>query len=186
MSEPELFKELAEPEKKKWRIFKRSKTLFSPAQRKFTISYDAMTLCCILFIVVLVVTFALGVDRGKLIGSQKPKLATQSSLKQEAIKPVLQPQLPPVPVPAPEAVKASVSVIENYTIQLVTYTSPEPARQICEKLRQKGYSPFVIVSGKYYQVCTGNYPARAEAEKDLAALKKNYKDSFVRKFKKNK
>lgn len=207
MSEPELFKDFTGQDKKRWHFFKKSTGPFYPAKRKFTISYEAAALWGIVFIIILVITFAMGVNRGRLIYSQKQGVSSaivsslpspaptaltdtnrsQGSVEQQKAKePVFRP-LAPVSTtsPAPKAVKAP-SVLESYTIQLVTYTSPNTARQACEGLKQKGYSPFVIISGKYYQVCVGNYKSRADAEKDLPTLNKLYKGSLVRKFKKNK
>lgn len=164
---------------------KRQLSPFHPGRLTFTLSYENIAFCGIALVIAFVVSFALGVEKGRRSAvlvlpsvneiQQKPLNEIQSKIRPSVQDSKSISEVAKMPSPA---------ISENYTIQLVTYTSANMARQIGEELKAKGYSPFVIVSGKYYQVCNGSYVSRSEAEKNLPVFKKTYKDSFVRKFKK--
>jgi len=74
----------------------------------------------------------------------------------------------------------------KWTIQLVTYTSEKYAKNEMDRLRENGYKPFLIPSGKYQQICTNRFSTKEEANKLLEVFKSGsrYRDAFVRKVQK--
>ena len=68
-----------------------------------------------------------------------------------------------------------------YTIQVATYREQALAQKEMQQLKKKGYSSFIIPSGKFYEVCTGSYFEKNKAYNCLKSLKKTYKDCFLRK-----
>lgn len=71
---------------------------------------------------------------------------------------------------------------KNWTIQLVTYTSEKYAINEMDRLRENGYEPFLIPSGKFYQVCVNRFSTKEEANKLLQVFKSGsrYRDAFLR------
>ena len=70
---------------------------------------------------------------------------------------------------------------EMFTVQVIAYRSKKSAQKELIKLSKKGYKPFIILGGGYYQICVGEFKAHAEAEKAITDIKKNHPDSFIRK-----
>jgi len=79
----------------------------------------------------------------------------------------------------PAAVRNSAA--PHYTIQVIAYRSKKSAQKELMQLTRKGYKPFIVVGGDYYQICVGEYTSQKEAQIDFDELKKQYKDGFIRK-----
>ena len=186
------------------------KGLTKPDKKKFTITYDRLNVIAILFIIILALVFATGVETGK--GSKWYRLQAG-----DGGAPLLNPKDAPVPAkdqntpgetapdttniaaqlasrekePPPQPIevskkiptKASSGKAGNYTIQLVTHVNENVAKKEMLSLKNKGYKPFVIPSGKYIQVCVGSYPEKEDAIQSLKKFKNMYGDCFVRKSK---
>ena len=191
------------------------KGLTKPDKKKFTITHDRLNVIAILFIIILAVVFATGVEMGKgktgyrlqagdgsvplPIHKEIPMPAKDQNTPTEATTDTtnIATQLtsrekePPVKEvkkeePSKEAskkiqAKASSGKSGNYTIQLVTHINENVAKKEILALKNKGYKPFVIPSGKYIQVCVGNYPEKKGAIQSLKKFKNMYGDCFVRK-----
>lgn len=56
----------------------------------------------------------------------------------------------------------------RYTIQLITYSTPERAAEQVGKLKEAGYQPFVIEAGFYYQINVNRFATAADARKFLS------------------
>jgi hypothetical protein len=68
-----------------------------------------------------------------------------------------------------------------YTIQAVTYTSERRAKAEVGRFGRLGLKAFVIPSGKYYQVCVGEYETKKDARAVLLKrVKRTYEDALVR------
>jgi hypothetical protein len=74
---------------------------------------------------------------------------------------------------------------KNWTIQLVTYTSEKYSHNEMDRLKESGYEPFLIPSGKFYQVCVNRFSTKEEANKLLQVFKSGsrYRDAFLRNIK---
>jgi hypothetical protein len=78
--------------------------------------------------------------------------------------------------------RADTARARDFTIQLVTYTSENQAIREIENLKKRGFSAFVIPSGKYLQVCTNYFANQSEARKGLQSLAAwgRYPDAYIR------
>jgi cell division protein FtsN len=136
-------------------------------------SYEKTVLLLISFIVTAIVTFCLGVERGKALNpkvAQAPLLpATTAVAKPEA---VIQKQ--PLPQTQPQA--------ERYTIQVASYKSAKYAQEEAQRLKKQGFSTAIIAKGAYTVLYVGNFSNKEEAREFLNEIKKQkrYADSTIR------
>jgi len=71
----------------------------------------------------------------------------------------------------------------NWTIQLVTYTSEQYAIKEVTRLKTEGLDAFIIPSGKFHQVCSNRFAEKNDANKVLKKFKSGsrYRDAYIRK-----
>lgn len=136
-------------------------------------NYEKVILIIIGFIVTGIISFSLGVEKGKTIVRSPASIQTMD-------KSPLQP--PPsiekrddVKQPQPKEEK-----IQNYTIQLASYKTKAHAEQEAERLRKKGISPLVLSKGAYTVLYAGSFPDKETAKSLLPELKKRYHDCFIK------
>lgn len=176
----------------------------SRAHKVLNISYEQFIFVGIAVIMLMVLVFSLGVERGKRLVAQpaaekvaeqlKPvAVAQEPKPEPEAAKPAtgvgvislerVDAEKPKVPAPPPaESGAARVRKNTNiFTLQIVAYRSKKTAQKEINKLSEKGFDPFIITEGGYYQICVGEYRNKDELKKRLGELQKNYKGSFIRK-----
>lgn len=67
-----------------------------------------------------------------------------------------------------------------YYVQVISYTKVEDANQEVSKLKAQGMNAYINKRGQYNAVVVGNFSKREEADKALVALRKQYKDPFIR------
>ena len=166
----------------------------SPGHRPvFVISYERLTFISIAGILAIVVVFALGVERGKRV-SQAPVIPQPADLKvvtevngteEEAVevKIAINEVFPgSTDVSAEEAKPPEIAVPASgpYTVQLVAYKNKQDVENEMKYLVKSGYKPFLIPSGKFSQVCVGEYATNDEAKKTMQELKTKYKECFTR------
>ena len=146
-------------------------------RRRITFSIDKLYIFSVLFILSLVVSFSLGVERGKTI-------RLKNSVVKKDIEINKSPQLPPEnkSLKIKEAPEEDIKEKEVfYSIQLATYTKKEIAEAEAEKLKRKGLNPLLLKKGRYLVLCVGKFKTKEEAKNLLANLKKRYADCFLRK-----
>ena len=146
-------------------------------RRRITFSIDKLYIFSVLFILSLVVSFSLGVERGKTI-------RLKNSVVKKDIEINKSPQLPPEnkSLKIKEAPEEDIKEKEVfYSIQLATYTKKEIAEAEAEKLKRKGLNPLLLKKGKYLILCVGKFETKEEAKNLLVNLKKRYTDCFLRK-----
>lgn len=127
-------------------------------------------------ILLLVLSFSLGVERGKRLN---PKTAITPSLALNAESKIPQTVQQPAIDLAPVTAQKEPTTL--FTIQVVTYKQGDLAKKEIERLKRQKFDAFVIERGQFHQVCVGNFQQKQEAENLLKTLKKNYKDCFIRK-----
>jgi len=182
----ELFGEFEEPRKKK-----PSHGILPKNYMLFNISYEQIIFISIAVIMLMVLLFSLGVERGKRLASGP--VGEREDLPSKRVE-VSEMQKAPGPVehieatPSKDVAEAKEPVKEKkvlgsklYTIQVIAYRSKKSAQKELVRLGKKGFNPFIIIGGGYYQICVGEYNNQKEAEKGYRELKKTYKDSFIRK-----
>lgn len=182
-------------------------------ERKFTLRMDqlfGMGLVCIVFFVLV---FAWGVERGKADSRHEFLLKAQPSHSQSSeIKAVVAPSavqndssltLPQNSVAievatdersahvvsAKKAPELKTEVVQpatagtKYTIAHVTYAKKDQALNEIRRIKSKGYSSFLVSSGKYYQICVSGFDSRKNANDAIRSLRLKgvvSTDSYIR------
>lgn len=130
--------------------------------------YEKVLLAIIGFMITGIVSFSLGVEKGKKL--------TISSIPDVPVKPTMTEKI--------EKQDTRPSIQEqglyNYTIQVASYQSRTSAEKEAQTLRKKGHPPLILPKGKYSVVCVGNFADKKMATAMLSELKKRYRDCFIR------
>lgn len=186
--QPELF--CIANRKHKKNIFK--KDLFWDSYKSaISISCDTLIVCIIGFLMIVLTSFVLGIEKGKVIAKTAPvkkydktvqdkqnraagDIKTKKVSSKKQINDTLEKNN------ATEKELDFEKTNSGYIIQLVTYTNNDYANKELEKLKAKGHCGSVLRSGKYFVVYSGMYDTKSTAIKDLNNFKRRYKDCFVR------
>ncbi|MFH1045983.1 MAG: SPOR domain-containing protein [Candidatus Omnitrophota bacterium] len=179
-----------------------------------SLSYENVIIVSIGLIMILIVCYSLGVEKGKYLAKlstdvdviaikAEPTPSLESAKTENLIKEVplkspiketTKPKDEPLPTktaeekkaPAPQEKKVKIKIANKqlYTIQVATFRQSTSVQKETDRLKKIGYSSFPISSNKLTALCIGNYKSKGEASKDLVKLKKLYSDCYVRLVKK--
>ena len=167
-------------------------TRSEPASINVIFSHQSVIVIFICVIMSLIASFALGVEKGKLIArnsvavekAAEPTavvtavLTTEKIQTAENVKPLVPAQpIQPIVV-ARETVKTPTG---GFTIQVASVTAETSAKGLADSLIKKGVAAFTKQSGKYTIVLAGNFAKKEDAQVRLRELKKTYADCFIRK-----
>lgn len=164
-------------------------------------SHQSVIILVICVLMSLVVSFTLGVEKGKLIAKNasvpgRDLLASAPAVSEAAPQKVAFSQeaavlaTPDAPLAAAPkktgettiAAKNKADAPQNiYAIQIASVKSASAAKQLTESLVKKGLSSFTRTSGKYTVVLAGNFPKREDARMSLKELQKTFADCFIKK-----
>lgn len=122
----------------------------------FIRKYEKTVLLFICFIITGIISFSLGIEKGKRIN------LTPAKRNKEGPAVLEQP------------------VLKKYTIQVASYKTKTGAQKEGQILREKGFLPLFFASREYTVVCVGNFPDKETAKTLVSELKKRYRDCFVR------
>ncbi len=179
-------------------------------ERKYTFRFDQLLGAGIVFIVFFVMVFAWGSEHGKAVSHRE--MARESVAVVPAAEPTVTVTAPavtevmaqqgPATVNAPsgeaaasaaeEAVPAAsvevstaatVKTGAKYTIAHMTYVKKDQASKEVERIKSKGYAPFVVTSGKYFQICVSGFESRQSANEAMKTLRTKgivSADSYIR------
>jgi len=146
-----------------------------------TLRLDQTIGLVLVLLVIYVLTFSWGVEKGKRLSHENQVTspvssevlpaevppAVVASVAKTSSEVMLDESVPKeVPITVAELPKSAVKAVKpegKFTIQHVTYITQSAADREIRKLAQKGYSSFVIPSGKHLQVCISAFPSRQEA-----------------------
>lgn len=145
----------------------------------FVWTYEKTILLVIALVAVGVVSFSLGVEKGKRMAL----LRSDSRFDTASNKPRSQPAAAPaVPKAAPASGQTVVpgELSGSYTIQLASFNTRSYAQKEMDKLKRKGYSALIMHKGKFIVLCVGSFPSKENAQILLAELRKSYKTCYVR------
>lgn len=141
-------------------------------------NYEKTILIIISFVITGIISFSLGVERGKklMVLRNNSRLDVASSV------------YTPVPEPTPrqtsseEKYKSATEdfVSPSYTIQLASYKTKTYAQKQAEILKKKGLLPLVLSKGNYTVLCVGRFSSKETARPLLSELKKQYRDCYLR------
>jgi len=163
---------------------------FRPARRQFfnfLHGYEKNILLFISFLVVGLLSFSLGVERGKRLALAVPGGSAPAAEPRQAV-------LTPAPQATGDILIAKRPVLlqatpvlqattGRFTVQLASYKTRIAAEKEAGLLKKKGFSPFVLAKGNYTVLCVGNFNNREEARSFfLAQIKKQtrFQDYLIR------
>jgi cell division septation protein DedD len=138
-----------------------------------------------------VISFALGVEKGKRVALAsnnfappvKPAVTQEIPVNNVIPKnPATEPARPPVilkremvrQLPAPNSSSGA------YTVQLASFKKSIDAQKEAQILKNKGFITLVLTKGNYLVLCVGNFPNKETAKQQVLQLQKRYKDCYVR------
>lgn len=159
----ELFTQTKDASNLKKRIFDRSFLAY-------IWDYEKTILIIISIALVSIISFSLGVEKGKrltiLKNSPGPKNIPGGVVeeKEETVK------QPVFGVPTEK---------ENYIIRLASYKTKTYAQREVELLKKRGLSPLVLSKGGYIVLCVGNISNKQTARSLLSELRKRYRDCYI-------
>ncbi|MBN1913498.1 MAG: SPOR domain-containing protein [Candidatus Omnitrophica bacterium] len=142
--------------------------------------YEKAMLLTISFIITCVVSFSLGVEKGKkatvlkidsYIEIPQPSRMPEETEEQVSLAGEFKEEL------SKDRTQDSFS---GYTIQVASYKTKKYAQKEAEQLKKKGYSALVLPKGRYIIVCVGNFSDKKAAQVLLPKLKNKYRTSYIR------
>lgn len=176
----ELFSDLPVESKKPRR------TPFRLGRVSLSVSYESILIVTIGLVMLLIVCYSLGVEQGKQIAGAKIEdseikeveiIAERQIIKEKEAEKKAEETAPKPPA---KKIKVKVAAAPKYTIQVATFRTEDSAEKEKQRLKKKGYQPFVISRGRFSEICVGAYQKINEATPDLENLKKIYGDCYVR------
>jgi hypothetical protein len=167
-----------EREARKKRFLSRySKHRFLPHLRVPT---EHVVVTVIAVLVLVIVAYALGIERGKRISLEETRKSEPSDTQvyiNEEVTPIT--QAPEISAEKPSEEAAGPA----YMIQLASFRDLSTAQDETEKLKKEGFNAMLEKSGSWYRIYTEGYRSRAEAEQAKKELDKYYKDCYIRRAK---
>lgn len=144
-------------------------------------NYEKTILVIISLVMTGIVSFSLGVEKGKRLALLKnTRLDTALNMRPSD-------KLMPKKQDRASAIKKEEAVKEpgplekqGYVIQLASYKTKTHAEKEMELLKKRGLSPLILSKGSYAVLCVGNFPNRETAQSLLSELKKRYNDCYIR------
>lgn len=166
-------------------------------------SQQSIIIVFIGIILLLVASFTLGVEKGKLVArnsARQEKAVVPAALLANAVPETApdpaatkkQAVLPLAPVvttaatdPKSQAPRAEISAenpaVGGYAIQVASVKTKDSAQRLADNLTKNGWKSFIKPSGNYIIVLAGNFTKREDAKNSVKELKKTYSDCFIKK-----
>jgi hypothetical protein len=148
----------------------------SNAFKAFIWHYEKNILIIIALTITSIVSFSLGVEKGK--GLSLSKSVSVLDVAGENIN---------IPVNKPAVIEESVKqqmpaqdYIQGFAVQLASYQAKTFAQKEAEALKKRGFTPLILSKGKYTVLYVGTFSKKEEAQSALSQLKKRYDDCFIR------
>lgn len=121
----------------------------------------------IVFFIISLISFSLGVEKGKRLTSQIQRknpepMAVAGRLSEDKSK-------------------DDKKDISEYTIQVASFKTRTYAQKEVKRLEKQGLQAEIIPRGRHVSVCVGNFPRKQDAKIPLNRLKQTYHDCFIRK-----
>lgn len=152
-----------------------------PKKRKFnlgkialSLSYENLIVLAIGLIMLLIVCYSLGVEKGKSFVR-----ADVERIPQEQAQQPPSPQTPEPKKERTELASDQESLETSPYIQVASFRTDKYAKREMETLKDKGYQTFVTKWGKFRVVCVGGYKDKDQARKALEQLRKLYADCIL-------
>ena len=160
------------------------------SRHMFILPLDKLILLSVALVLLFILSFSIGVERGKKIASIDLKI---SKTDINGIEDISQ-ALPPAKIEIKkvqesvelkeqaiqEAAKPEEKDIKRYNIQVASFYKEITANRAVKQLEAEGYPAFISKKGKFVVVYVGEFDNESKAKKILQSLKKQYKDCILR------
>lgn len=162
--------------------------------RAYVKKFEKAVLLLISFVVISVIAFSLGVEKGKRLSSPESREASINMAFQSAAPVAARSMtIPPVQPAALEKTAAAVSVNAETTqqpqkkvlqnglvIQIGSFSTKANAQKEASILKKRGFAPIITTKGQYSILCVGAYTSKEAAQASLKKLQKTYPGCFIR------
>lgn len=156
---------------------KRNRTNFFGFIRLYEKAISAVIVC----VIVSLISFSLGVEKGKTlavhINKQGSELTEQTSPAQDKIQPGKSKATKILLANESEAKKEDIS---KFTVQVATFKTKAYAQKEAKRLEDKGVKALIIPKGNYVIVCVGDFSDKHEAKAIVNKMRETYHDCFIR------
>lgn len=167
----------------------------SPDQKHGMLAVKKVICLVIVFIVFSVISYSLGVERGKKLisfNTAAPAIPIKIAPAQRIFPMVAKENLKDTAIK--EAMSSNFSnkskdinpkILKNlnktgYTIQVASIEKINNIKGMISKLKNKGFSAYTMAKGKYSIICIGRFRAKEEALSYLQKVKSDYPDSMIK------
>ena len=166
---------------------KNKRNIFNLPRLNLSLAYENIIIIGIAMIMLLVVCYSLGVEKGKALTQAQIRKAQlisqdkadnrQSEKDQESEREAPQPKQKKPRVKLAQETKGSSG---SAYIQVASFLSDKYAEKEMLRLKNRGYQAFTSKWGKYRVVCVGRYQDEIAAKEALTELKGLYQDCILR------
>ena len=171
----------------------------------FILNYEKAVLIIIGFIITVIISFSLGVEKErrisllkfnarfdlaqvqpKVLPSQAPRLTSAPAAKVNTQPAPITNTQPQAPLNIKEKGQLDLKKqetqedLKKYTIQLASYQNQSHAQKEAKTLKQKGLSALIISKSGYAVLCVGKFSNKKAAQSSLADFRRRYRDCIVR------
>lgn len=160
--------------------------IFARSNVAITLTLERVVFISIGFIMLMVIIYALGIEKGKRLSKTTTAQTTVPIIQPRISSPIIK----PIEVKPPSETKIdlvpmksqTVQETKPYTIVAVTLTKKDGASLEVNRLKKQGYDAFVLQSDSYFLVCIGSYPdnTSAQSKKALSRIRQTYKDAYFK------
>lgn len=141
-----------------------------------TLKIDKLVFISIAIIMLMVIVYALGVERGRSVPTK-----SSAAPVQQAAPAKLVPEIKPQPVQKTvSAVKETV--VKPYTIAVASMSKKETALAEAARMKKNGFDSFVVYSQPYYVVCVGAFADKTSSasQAELTRARRFSRDAYFK------
>ena len=170
----ELFSSAVEPQAK----VKQRHSIFS---NYTNLNIENFIVLSVIFLMVIIFSFSLGVERGKKITNTSGSQFVQAEEKESSEKKFeLEPKVVQVKDQSHKQEASPEKYLFTYTIQVASFKKEAYVKEEAKRLKSKGYETIIIPKGKWIILCVGKFEDKKEAEVLRKELRKKYGDCIIR------
>jgi hypothetical protein len=147
----------------------------------FIRAYEKTITMVIVFLIVSLISFSLGVEKGKRLArliQNEAGIIDRAQLEKKLTLP--EPEQSSTQKPSPDKELKKEVIPEEYTVQVASFKTKTYAQKEADRLKEKGLDALIRPSGNYVIVCIGNFSKKQEAQVALDKLRQMYHDCYIR------
>jgi hypothetical protein len=149
-------------------------------------NYEKTVLIIITIVTSSIISFSLGVERGKKLSMSKFNSrfdvvrSAGQPVEKKAEKKVIIETRPKEAINTEQKSQPRFLEKQGYVIQIASYKNKSLAQKEADVLKKQGFAPLVMSKGAYTVLCVGNIANKEKASSLLSELKKRYSDCYIR------